>query len=876
MFTQQFRSIVAAVLLVSITTSYMPLGLAHAAADTVGHQTTRKTISATESREFKAISTITGKAISPGMIQTDTFEKREIAMLAPEQQKALADIFGATPVTSETVSLCGGTTTTYYDKNGNVIGSYHKTTGTQYDILGTYYDKDGNLIAREGTELSPDEQEALKDIFGAIPTKSLISESWITTTNPPGESSYSRRISYYDADGNYIGSKVIFDSSTGVHTETYFDKDGKKIDTTANQVIKPPVRPPDSETDIKAWTQYYKNYVAYINKLDNAGARAQAWDRLGNDILKLSKEHPELISAGAINAIMSTLTNELKERYNSGNYKFDISGAQGKIVSAALNLVKSDAFNKMDDAAQVSIGRNFMALGIELTWRSANNRTNSALYPKIAEFYKTLLENGSVTVKAQAFTQLMSLWRTGKWGSAEGNRDVVNNILRQALDIEGGIRGLVNQWLAGLDKSSLEADSRGQIAHALAQTVWNHKALTNASGAKISNARLTAIVQKITSFVKGINDGSIGVSAYIRSGLLHSIGNALMVLIGENKGNAAETRMLFNAYISMAHASLLLSADKGGSINLQSTAINLLTNLKAAAKAKGLDDFAQECENVLLDKNFDIAGYLAKALTEMNTTKNADYAAFVARAMANLETINLAHNSGNVDAKQIKETIAAIKAWLADPDHLKDMRVRGWQKELYNALAALVKKACEKSSALAKDKDMQDNVVAIFGTIADLKDSIVKELASKDLDSLVNSLKANGFKDFAYRLEMLSCPDSQSLMAKAWNYYDAKDYAAAKIFAGECISRYSEEALKQQESLKDFAPKGQESKYWALNDVGTAHFVLGEMYKAQNNTAKAKEEYNTVITKFGFAQCYDTKGFYWKVAEAAMQAKKAL
>jgi len=743
------------------------------------------------------------------------------------------------------------------------------------DIPGVYYDKNGKEIKREGTALSPEEQAALTKIFGVTPTRSLRGEVWTSNSIPP---STGYTISYYDKDGNYVGKKVVSDTSTGVHSETYYDKDGKKIETTANVEIKPPVRPPDTEKNIAVWTQYYKDYVAYINKLDDVSMKKQAWEKLGNDILKLSKEHPELISAGAINAVMSAMTAELKKIYRDDSYKLDLSKAQASVVTAALNLVQSEAFKKMDDKTQLSISHAFMSLGIELTWLSANNKTNSALYPKIAEFFNTLLENGSDQVKAQAFCQLMNLWRIGHWGSKEGNRDEVNKILKQALDIKGGIQGLVNKWITGLDDESLDADSRGNIANALAQALWHSDALNEASNTKLSDADRTKIANKLTAFVKGVNDGSIKVSAGVRNGMIHCIGCALATLFHEGKGATDSTKALTNAYISFAEKSLLLSADEGGCVTVQSSAINLLMHLKDAATAKGLDGVVKQCTDALLNKDFDLEGFVDKARKEMNVTTNADYAAFVARALANIETVNLANNTGKVDAKMVRDTIADIKAWITVPEHLKDMRNRGWQKKLYDALTALLKQVYKKGSSLGDDKAMQENIVAIFGTISGLKDSLVKKLATADMNSLIKHLKAEGFKDLAYKIEMISCTSSEALMKKAWDYYNDKDYAAAKAFAQECIDRYGEEALKQQASLKDFAPKGKESQYWALNDVATAYFILGEIYAKQKDYEKAKDAYNTVINKFGFAQCYDPTGdgFYWKVAEAAKKALKEL
>jgi len=117
-------------------------------------------------------------------------------------------------------------------------------------------------------------------------------------------------------------------------------------------------------------------------------------------------------------------------------------------------------------------------------------------------------------------------------------------------------------------------------------------------------------------------------------------------------------------------------------------------------------------------------------------------------------------------------------------------------------------------------------------------------------------------------------PDSASLVAQAWKLLDAKNYAEAEEFAQEAIERYSNEAKEQQGSLTSFAPEGKESQYWALNDVATAYFILGKAYAAQNKTAKAKEQFNKIISDYGYAQCWDPRGWYWKVAAGAQDELK--
>jgi len=851
--------------------------------------------------------------------------------LTPQEQANLTLIFGTTPTTSKTIVLCGGTTTYYYDKDGNLVGSMHKTTGTQYDLPAGFRDKNGNAIDVAGILAKLSAQQAAKILqsFDAATAASILFATKQADPDKAGpqnvftdkqiadilsamdndhiagileavaampKSAYTEefaqkiKAALQEVDASKL-AQVIASKNMSVATAvkllqqvdaskqssvlTELDKiaaDKAKQIRTAMQQPTVPVRPPDTETDPAVWQQYYKDYVAYIKGLTDVKARQKAWETLAKDIFKLSQKHPELITAGAMRSVMNALTDELREKYRNAGYKLDVSAAQKYIVDAALNLVKSDAFKKMTGAEQIAVSHSFMALSVELSWRSEFNAQNKALYPKIAQFFKTMLENGSTDVKAQAFRQLMHLWRVDRWGSKEGNRQVADQILQQALNIKGGIQGLVDEWMANIDNSELDDETRAHIADALAQAVWQHRGLNEASKTKLSDAQLNKIAKKVTSFLEGVNDGSIKISAAYRNSLIHTAGCALITLINDGKYKSKTNKALGNAYIDFTHTSLLLSAEDGGSVTIQSSVINLLTRVMSAAENKKLDSLARKCKDVLLDEEFDVGGYIDKARTEMNTAKSADHAAFVARALANIEKINLQNNTGEVNAGDLKATIADIKAWLSDPNHLKDMRNMHWQKMLYDALKALLKEVYKKGSDLGADKALQDDIVAIFATVPGLQDSLVKKLATQDARNLAAALRKNGYKELASRIDAALCADSAALLTKMWKYYNDKDYGSAKVFASECITRYGEEAMKQQASLTDFAPKGKEADYWALNDVGTAHFILGEIYKARKDYTKSREEYSTVIRKFGYAQCWDSQGWYWKVAEAAKKA----
>ena len=110
---------------------------------------------------------------------------------------------------------------------------------------------------------------------------------------------------------------------------------------------------------------------------------------------------------------------------------------------------------------------------------------------------------------------------------------------------------------------------------------------------------------------------------------------------------------------------------------------------------------------------------------------------------------------------------------------------------------------------------------------------------------------------------------SMTLTSKAWDALNAGDFAAVEAYATKCISLYEAKAVEQQALLTDFAPKDKAFDSWALNDVATCYFILGKTRAAQGRTSEAQEAWDTVVRRFGYAQCWDPKGWFWKVAQGA-------
>lgn len=134
---------------------------------------------------------------------------------------------------------------------------------------------------------------------------------------------------------------------------------------------------------------------------------------------------------------------------------------------------------------------------------------------------------------------------------------------------------------------------------------------------------------------------------------------------------------------------------------------------------------------------------------------------------------------------------------------------------------------------------------------------------AKDLIAVLDLEEETGIKyDFGDYTSM-------TLTVNAWGSLDKKDYKGVEVYTKKCVDLYKDEALKQQNELTEYLPREKAFDAWALNDVGTCYFILGEALMAGGNFKEAKEAYSAVIDKYSFAQCWDPRGWFWKPAVAA-------
>jgi len=114
---------------------------------------------------------------------------------------------------------------------------------------------------------------------------------------------------------------------------------------------------------------------------------------------------------------------------------------------------------------------------------------------------------------------------------------------------------------------------------------------------------------------------------------------------------------------------------------------------------------------------------------------------------------------------------------------------------------------------------------------------------------------------------------SNTLASKAFQALNQDDLGAVLAYTNKCISMYAPQAAKMQGGLKDYATGSNDDifKYWALNDVAASYYIQGEAYRRANMKDEAKAAYNQVINNYSFGQVWDTKGWFWKPADAAKE-----
>ena len=110
---------------------------------------------------------------------------------------------------------------------------------------------------------------------------------------------------------------------------------------------------------------------------------------------------------------------------------------------------------------------------------------------------------------------------------------------------------------------------------------------------------------------------------------------------------------------------------------------------------------------------------------------------------------------------------------------------------------------------------------------------------------------------------------SVTLQVKSWEALGEGKYADALMYTNKCIELYEEKAREMQASLSAKPSSDVVNEYWALNDVGTCYFIMGEVLIKLDRKKEAMAAFKAVRDDLYYAQAWDPKGWYWSPADAA-------
>lgn len=105
------------------------------------------------------------------------------------------------------------------------------------------------------------------------------------------------------------------------------------------------------------------------------------------------------------------------------------------------------------------------------------------------------------------------------------------------------------------------------------------------------------------------------------------------------------------------------------------------------------------------------------------------------------------------------------------------------------------------------------------------------------------------------------------IVAKAWEALSKNEPDKVYTYATQVTDEYGLEARQQQKSLNGFPAAEKTKNYDILNSVATCLFIKGEALLKENKTEEAKDVFKLILSDYSFAQAWDPRGWYWKVAE---------
>jgi tetratricopeptide (TPR) repeat protein len=136
-----------------------------------------------------------------------------------------------------------------------------------------------------------------------------------------------------------------------------------------------------------------------------------------------------------------------------------------------------------------------------------------------------------------------------------------------------------------------------------------------------------------------------------------------------------------------------------------------------------------------------------------------------------------------------------------------------------------------------------------------------------------------GKMSVAHRRPAVLFGTSEEMVVNAWRALERKNLEEAIDQAQATIQEWSPWALKLQEkkrrelgNLINYTGLPEEQRrifsYWALNDVGSAYFILGKAYDEKGDYTNAALAFRQVVNHYSLAQVWDPRGWFWAPMDA--------
>ncbi|MEK7849291.1 MAG: glycoside hydrolase family 2 TIM barrel-domain containing protein [Candidatus Omnitrophota bacterium] len=115
-------------------------------------------------------------------------------------------------------------------------------------------------------------------------------------------------------------------------------------------------------------------------------------------------------------------------------------------------------------------------------------------------------------------------------------------------------------------------------------------------------------------------------------------------------------------------------------------------------------------------------------------------------------------------------------------------------------------------------------------------------------------------------------PSLSDLVSLARKAKDKDEFDKVYSLVRQAMERFGEGARAQQKALKDFPPSEQINNYAALNNTAECQFIKAEALKKQGKKADAIAAFKVIVSDFSYAQAWDPRGWYYKLATTSQEA----